>query len=201
MLTVVLTGGMAAGKSTASAHLRQRGVWIIDADAIAGELLGAGGRLVRRVVAAFGESVLAEDGSINRPALAAQVFADGAARRRLEKLTHPPIREEIARQRDAARASGAKLVVQDIPLFVESGGRTSGAWGTVDVVLTVYAPEALRLSRAVQDRGMALAEAQARLDSQASESERQAGADIVLDGSGTPDQLAHQLDAWLETLS
>jgi dephospho-CoA kinase len=144
--------------------------------------------------------VIAADGSVDRAALAGLVFADDGARRRLEAILHPRIRAEMERQRAYAARRGEPLAVQDIPLFVESGGRTGPFGGAADVVLVVSAPEELRFRRAVQGRGMAPHDVRARLAAQASEAERLASADIVLDGSGPAEHLAAQLDAWLAVL-
>jgi dephospho-CoA kinase len=195
--TVILTGGLAAGKSTAAAHLRSRGVRVIDADAIGHRLLIPPSPVIAQVAEAFGPGVIASDGSVNRRALATVVFADDAARHRLEAITHPPIRRAMWAERAEAARAGERIVVLDIPLFTESGGR-AGPWGpTVDEVLTVSAPEAVRLARAVEGRGMAPADARNRLAAQASDREREAAADIVLDGSAGPENLAAQLDRWL----
>ncbi|MDR1426632.1 MAG: dephospho-CoA kinase, partial [Bifidobacteriaceae bacterium] len=182
MLTAVVTGGLASGKSTATAHLRGRGATLIDADAIAHDLLIPPSDAIAEVVAAFGSAVATSDGTVDRKALAGIVFGDPDARLRLEAILHPRIRAAMAAAREAARARGAQLVVEDIPLFVESGGREGPMSAGIDVVLTICAPEPLRRRRAVQGRGMDPGDVRGRLAAQASDAEREAEADIVLDG-------------------
>ncbi|MDR0945886.1 MAG: dephospho-CoA kinase [Bifidobacteriaceae bacterium] len=137
-----------------------------------------------------GDAGAGPEWELDRAALAAIVFSDRAARLRLEAITHPLIRAAGDQIEASARAAGAAACVHDIPLFVETGAR--GDW---DLVVTVSAPEELRLRRAVTGRGWSEQDARGRLAAQATDAEREAVADIVLDGAGTVAALEAQVDA------
>ncbi|WP_409330609.1 dephospho-CoA kinase [Trujillonella humicola] len=193
MLRIGLTGGIGSGKSTVSRLLAERGAVVVDADAIAREVVEPGTPGLAAVVAAFGEGVLAPDGALDRPALGAIVFADPGARERLNAIVHPLVRERAAELASAVPADG--VVVHDIPLLVESG---QGRAGAHDLVLVVETDLHTRLERLVQ-RGMTEADARARISVQATDEQRRAVADVVLDNSGTPGELAAQVDRfWTE---
>jgi dephospho-CoA kinase len=191
VLRIGLTGGIGSGKSTVSALLAARGAVIVDADRIAREVVEPGTPGLARIVEAFGEGVLAPDGSLDRAALAAVVFAEPEARRQLDGIVHPLVR---ARAAELARAAPPDaVVVNDVPLLVETGQAYS-----YDLVLVVQADPATRVSRLVQ-RGLTAEDARARMEAQASDEERRAIADVVLDNSGTPEDLAEQVDRfWTE---
>lgn len=192
MLNVGLTGGIAAGKSAVARMLVDRGAVLIDADAIARAVVAPGTPGLEAVVAAFGPGILGPDGSLDRPALGALVFADAAAREELNSIVHPLVRAEAARLRAAAPADA--VIVQDIPLLVETGQGKD-----FDVVLVVAAPLAERLRRMVQDRGMAEADALARIAAQATDEQRAALADAVINNSGTLEQLHQRVNEIWET--
>jgi dephospho-CoA kinase len=181
-----LTGGIGSGKSTVSALLAARGAVIVDADRIAREVVEPGTPGLAAVVDAFGPGVLTADGSLDRPALAGIVFADPAARRTLDAIVHPLVRARAA-ELEAVAPSGA-VVVHDVPLLVESGQASS-----YDLVLVVQADPETRVARLVQ-RGLTADDARARIAAQATDEQRRAVADVVLDNSGTPEQLAAQVD-------
>jgi len=189
VLRVGLTGGIGAGKSAVAARLAARGAAVVDADAVAREVVAPGTAGLAEVAAAFGPVVLAADGSLDRPALGRIVFADPAARRRLEAITHPRIGARTAELAAAAEAAGTAVLVHDVPLLVESGLQ-----GTYDVVLVVEAPLDVRLAR-LAGRGLPAAEARARIASQA-DSQRRAVATYVVNNAGS---LA-ELDARVEGL-
>jgi dephospho-CoA kinase len=191
VLRIGLTGGIGSGKSTVSALLAARGAVIVDADRIAREVVEPGTPGLARVAETFGEQVLAADGSLDRAALAAVVFADPEARRQLDGIVHPLVR---ARASDlAAAAPPDAVVVNDVPLLVETGQASS-----YDLVLVVEADPETRVSRLVQ-RGLTAEDARARMEAQASDGQRRAVADVVLDNSGTPEELAEQVDRfWAE---
>ncbi|PZM96085.1 MAG: dephospho-CoA kinase, partial [Actinobacteria bacterium] len=194
MLKVGLTGGIGAGKSAVAARLAANGATIIDADRIAREVVAPGTDGLREIVAAFGSDVLAPDGSLDRPALAALVFADPAARRRLESITHPRIRARS--EQLAAAAAPDAIVVHDVPLLVESGTAP-----TYHLVIVVEAAEATRIARLTRDRGMTRAQALARIEAQASDAQRRAAADVLLRNDGTLAELTAAVDAlWRERL-
>lgn len=186
---VGLTGGIGAGKSVAARGLAGRGAIVIDADLLAREVVAPGTEGLRQVVGAFGAGVLAGDGALDRAALGARVFADEAARRRLEGIIHPRVRartEELV-----AAAPPDAVIVNDVPLLVEGGLAP-----LYHLVLVVRAPEVTRVVRLVQDRGMTEAEARIRIHAQTTDERRRAAADVVLDNDGPLDDL----DTWLDRL-
>ena len=182
MLKVALTGGIAAGKSLVARTLVECGASLIDADALAREVVEPGTGGLAAVVDAFGPQVLAADGTLDRPALAAIVFGSEEKRNSLNSIIHPLVRARAAELAAVVPEDG--ILVQDIPLLVETGQA-----GNFDFVLVVEAPVEERLARMVRDRGMDPAAAQARIDAQATAAERAAVADTVLENTGTPDEL------------
>jgi dephospho-CoA kinase len=191
MLRIGLTGGIGSGKSTVAALLAARGAVVVDADRIAREVVEPGTPGLAAVVGAFGPGVLAGDGSLDRAALAAIVFADPEARARLDGIVHPLVR---ARAREVIdRAAPDAVVVQDVPLLVETGQA-----GAHDLVLVVETDLETRVARLLQ-RGLSEEDARARIAAQATDEQRRAVADVVLDNSGGPEALADQVDRfWAE---
>ena len=190
-MRIGLTGGIGSGKSTVSALLAARGAVVIDADRIAREVVEPGTPGLAAVVEAFGADVLTADGSLDRPALAAIVFGDPEARKRLDGIVHPLVRARAAEL--AAAAPEDSVVVHDVPLLVETGQA-----GSYDLVLVVEAHPETRVSRLVR-RGLAAEDARARMAAQATDEQRRAVADVVLDNSGTEGELAAQVDRfWTE---
>ena len=191
MLRIGLTGGIGSGKSTVAGLLAARGARIVDADRIAREVVEPGTPGLEAVVAAFGQEVLTPEGALDRPALAAVVFADPDARRRLDGIVHPLVRARAAEL--VAAAPPDAVVVQDVPLLVETGQA-----GSYDLVLVVEADLDTRVRRLV-GRGLVEEDARARIAAQASDEQRRAVADVVLDNSGTPEELAAQVErVWAE---
>lgn len=194
MLNVGLTGGIAAGKSAVAVRLVELGAVLIDADVIAREVVEPGTEGLAAIVGAFGPDVLDAGGRLDRPRLGRIVFADSPARERLNAIVHPLVRAEAARIRDraaAAETAGRPVVlVQDIPLLVETGQA-----GSFDVVVTVQAPHAERIRRMVQDRGMDAEDAAARIAAQATDEERAAVSDVVLENAGTTAELLAAVDS------
>jgi len=191
VLRIGLTGGIGSGESTVSRLLERRGAVIVDADAIAREVVAPGTPGLAAVVEAFGGGVVAPDGSLDRPALAAIVFADSAARARLDAIVHPLVRARATEL--AAGAPPDAVVVHDVPLLVETGQA-----GGYDLVLVVEADPETRVARLVQ-RGLTAEDARSRMTAQASDEQRRAVADVVLDNSGTPEELEAQVDRfWTE---
>ncbi|MGA7203092.1 MAG: dephospho-CoA kinase [Specibacter sp.] len=194
MLSIGLTGGIASGKSLLSARFRELGAVVIDADQLAREVVAPGTSGLADVVAAFGADVLLPDGSLDRPALGAVVFADADKRAVLNAIVHPLVRAAAAALEDDA-GPGA-IVVQDIPLLVETG---QGA--AFHLVVVVEAPAELRLARMTANRGMSLADAQARMAAQAGDDARHAAADVVIDNTGAPGEALAAVDRlWHERL-
>lgn len=190
MQRIGLTGGIAAGKSVAARRLRELGAVVIDSDELARDAVAPGSAGLDAVVAQFGDGVLAEDGTLDRPALASIVFADAEARRRLDGIVHPVVRR-LAAEREAAAAvvDHGAVVVHDIPLLVETGQADS-----FHVLVVVHAPAVLRVERLVRLRGMTREDAERRVAAQAGDDERLAVADVVLDGTGSDDDLRAQVD-------
>jgi len=194
VLRIGLTGGIGSGKSTVSAQLAARGAVVVDADRIAREVVEPGTPGLAAVVDAFGADVLAADGSLDRAALAAVVFADPDARRRLDGIVHPLVRARATEL--AAAAPADAVVVHDVPLLVETGQASS-----YDLVLVVRADEEIRVARLVQ-RGLTAEDARARMAAQATDDQRRAVADVVLDNSGTPDELTAQVERfWVDRVA
>ena len=185
-MRVGLTGGIASGKSTVAAVLRDLGAVVIDADQLAREVVEPGTPGLARVVEAFGPGVLADDGSLDRPALGAIVFADPERRAALEAILHPLIRARSAELEEAA-GPGA-MVVHDIPLLVETGQQDR-----FDAVVVVDVPEDEQVRRMVTDRGWTEEDARARIAAQASRDERRAAATYLVENTGTRDDLRHRV--------
>jgi dephospho-CoA kinase len=191
VVRIGLTGGIGSGKSTVSVLLAEHGAVVVDADRIAREVLEPGTAGLAAVVDAFGDGILAAGGSLDRAALAAVVFADPEARARLDAIVHPLVRARAAEL--AAAVPDGSVVVHDVPLLVETGQA-----GSYDLVLVVEAELGIRVERLLR-RGLSEEDARARVAAQATDEQRRAVADVVLDNSGTPEQLAAQVDRfWAE---
>ncbi len=184
---VGLTGGVASGKSTVSAILVELGAVLIDADALAREVVAKGTAGLDAVVAEFGTGLLGPDGELDRSAMGALVFSDVGARRRLEAIVHPLVFERIVELESQAPADA--LVVHDIPLLAESGRAD-----TFDSVIVVHAPAELQISRMMGDRGWTREEAESRIAAQASAEERLALAAHVIDNTGSLEDLRRQVE-------
>lgn len=199
MLVIGLTGGMGAGKSTVARLLAQHGAHVVDADAVAREVVEPGRPALAAIAEEFGDDVLTEDGALDRAAMAGIVFADQARLRALESITHPAIRARIdevlrAHEQAGAEAGEARVVVLDHPLLVESGLAAE-----LEVVVVVTAPEELRVERLAEGRGIDPDDARARMRAQASDEQRTAAATHVVHNDGDEQQLADRVDRlWRE---
>jgi dephospho-CoA kinase len=189
---VGLTGGLGAGKSTVASLLAEQGAVIIDADAIAREVVRAGTPGFDAVVARFGRDAVGADGELDRTRLAEIVFADDRARDDLNGIVHPLVAQRSAEL--MAEVPGGAVVVYDVPLLVESG-----LAGGFDVVVVVEADLATRLGR-LEERGLSVAEAKARIATQATDQQRRAVADELLRNDGSKDELADQVRALWQRL-
>ena len=195
---VGLTGGIGAGKSTVAAILAELGARVIDADRIGHEVYRPGSEGFARVVEAFGPGVVGADGAIDRRTLGARVFADPAARARLNALVHPLIAGEVGRRIAAARAEGF-----DGPLVVEAAVLLEAGWRPlVDRVWVVSTGREHAIARIVAARGLTREEVERRLDAQLSDAERRRQADLVIENDGPPAALQAAVeDAWRTLVS
>jgi len=196
MILVGLTGGIGSGKSTVSAALAAHGAVIIDADQITRELQAPGQPLLGELAARFGSEILTSDGALDRPALAAIAFSNAEALADLNKIVHPAVGREIAR-RMAAAAHTEQIVVMDIPLLTENPR------GGLQGIIVVDVPVETQVDRLVRFRGFTETDARARIAQQATREARLATATVVVDNSGSLDDLAPQIErvwAWLSSL-
>lgn len=187
-MKVGLTGGVASGKSLVSAILAELGAVIIDADVLAREVVAPGTSGYAEVVTAFGPTVVAADGQLDRAALGTIVFADPERRRVLESIIHPRVRARAA-EIEATAPPGA-VIVHDIPLLAETG-----QGGGFDAVVVVDVPTEVQLDRMTRLRGMSRADAEARIAAQADREARRAIATHVIDNTGTVAQLRAAVQA------
>ncbi len=191
MIRIGLTGGIGAGKSTVAATFAECGGIIVDGDVIAREVVQPGTEGLAKLVETFGEDILLPDGSLDRPALAAKAFADDEQRAKLNAIVHPLVgrrREEII-----AAVPDDAVVVEDIPLLVETGMAP-----TFPLVVVVYADAEVRVKRLVEIRGMSEQDARARIAAQATDEQRAAIADVLLDNSGTQQEIVDKARALWE---
>ena len=187
MFRIGLTGGIGSGKSTVSARLAAHGATVIDYDLLAREAVELGTPALAAIAERFGDDVIAADGTLDRTALGAVVFCDDAARADLEAITHPAI-WDLAIAREATVPDDA-VVVHDHPLLVEVGMAAF-----CDLVVVVDVPEDVQVERLVTMRGMTEADARARIAAQSSREERAAVADVVLDNTGSIEDLEARVD-------
>lgn len=194
MLRVGLTGGIGSGKSTAATRLRELGAVVIDADAVAREIVEPGMPSLSAIARRFGPQVLTPSGALDRAALAAIVFPDPAALADLEAITHPAIWARTAELFAAVPPAG--IGVHDMPLLVEKQ-----MTGEYHLVLAVLTAEDVRIDRLTRHRGIPAADARARIAAQADDAARRAAADVLLDNNGHPQALVAAIDTlWRERL-
>lgn len=189
---------MGSGKSTVAAMLAERGAVVVDADAIARQVVSPDGPAYEAVVERFGPGVVAADERIDRPALAKMVFADPGALADLNQITHPVIAEVVG-QRLAAEAGTDHVVILDVPLLVE----TERAKARCAAIVVVDCPEDLAVRRLVEQRAMVEADVRSRMAAQATRDQRLALADYVIDNSGSLGGLVAEVDrcwGWIEAL-
>lgn len=187
-MRIALTGGIGSGKSTVARLLAERGAWVVDADAIAREIVEPGEPALREIVESFGTQILLPDGRLDRPRLAEIVFADPEKLARLNAITHPRIAERSAEL--IADAPSGAVVVYDMPLLVEQGASTLQGW---DAIIVVDAPDGVRRRR-LEDRGLSAQEAGRRMSAQATREQRLAVASNVIDNSGDLEALERGVD-------
>jgi dephospho-CoA kinase len=184
MLRIGLTGGIGAGKSTVSATFSECGGIVVDGDVIAREVVEPGTEGLKALVEAFGEDILLPDGALNRPALAAKAFVDDEKRALLNGIVHPLVGQR--RMEIIESVPDDAVVVEDIPLLVETGMAPM-----FPLVVVVTAPVETRVERLIK-RGMDEADARTRISAQAPEEQRRAIADVLLDNSGSQDELVEK---------
>jgi dephospho-CoA kinase len=195
---VALTGGIASGKSTVGKRLVDLGAFLIDADVLAREVVEPGTAGLAEIAHTFGSSVISDDGSLNRPALGAIIFADAHKREQLNAITHPAIwkraHELVA---EAKEADPAAIVVYDVPLLAEAKGDRDMVF---DLVVVVDADIQTRIDRMVGLRGMSRDEAESRLRAQATDEDRLKLADVVIDANSTIDRTLEQVATLWQSL-
>jgi len=192
MYLIALTGGIASGKSVVAERLASHGAVVVDADVLARKVVEPGTPGLARIAEEFGPSVIAADGTLDRPALGAIVFTDPEKRATLNAITHPEVGRLGNELFEAAAAADPFAVgVYDVPLLVEAVHERPRKY---DLVVVVHADSETRLKRMVELRGMTREEAIHRLNSQASDTERLAIADVVIDSNGTLERTLEQAD-------
>ena len=189
MVIVALTGGIGSGKSTVAELLAGRGAVLVDADAIAREVVEPDRPALAALVERFGSGILAGDGTLDRAALARVAFADDESRAALEGVTHPAINDEFTRRLRDAPADA--IVICDVPLLVESTSARSRGY---ELVIVVEAPRDVRLQR-LEARGVPRDDAERRMAAQASDEDRRKLATYVIDNGGDLAALEAQVDA------
>ncbi len=190
MKLIGLTGGIGSGKTTVANVLARHGGAIVDADVAAREVVSPGMPALAEILEAFGPEVITPEGTLDRPALAAIVFKDEAARRRLNAIVHPRVRERMFQQLEALRAQTQppRFAVLVVPLLFESGHD----WG-VDTIWLVAVPEDVQLSRLMRRDGLGAEEAMARIRAQMPLSEKLRLADRVIENTGDPSEVEKEV--------
>lgn len=199
MFLIAVTGGIASGKSVVASRLAEHGAVHIDADELARRVVEPGAPALAEIAEHFGDGVINPDGSLDRAALGSIIFANPEARDTLNGITHPAIKALARSLMDEAEAADPNaVVVYDVPLFVEA--RINEVYD-FDLVVVVHANVETRLERLVTLRGLTLDEAKHRLNSQASDTERIAVADVIIDANGTLEYTLEQTDRLWERIA
>lgn len=188
MRVIGLTGGIASGKSTVAGILAKLGAAIVDADQLAREVVVPGEAAYQAIVAEFGAGILHPDGTINRLALGKLVFADPAARRRLERITHPAIARRAEERLAALKEAGTPVIVYMAPLLIEAG-----ATSRVDEIWVVYADRETQVARLMARDGISRTEALQRLAAQMPMEEKRTYGKVVIDNRGAPEETERQV--------
>ena len=198
-----LSGGIGSGKSTVSLLLDELGATIVDADAIVHELQAAGQPMLKEIAAVFGDQVIAEDGSLDRPALGGIVFRDVQLLRQLEQIVQPPVIAEMMNRAKRAVDAGESMVVMDIPLLFEGQktGRGSAAVMNYDATVCVWVTSEIQLKRTMSRDGCDQGEAERRIAAQLPIDEKREMADHVIDNSGSPEITRQQVKGLYTTLT
>lgn len=189
-----LTGGIACGKSTISAYLKEFGLPVIDADECSRAVVEKGSIGLEKLTEIFGSKILENDGTLNRKALGQIVFLDSEQLSLLNSVMEPLIREEISRRLN--QENNADLVVLDAPLLIEQHYDK-----ICDFIMTIDVSKKIQLERLIERDNLSEDEAKSRIESQLSSRERNGFADVVIDSSGTVEQTRKQVIKWLETIN
>ena len=189
-----LTGGIACGKSTISAYLKEFGLPVIDADECSRAVVEKGSIGLEKLTGIFGNKILENDGTLNRKALGQIVFSDSEQLSLLNSVMEPLIREEISRRLN--QENNADLVVLDAPLLIEQHYDK-----ICDFIMTIDVPKKIQLERLIERDKLSEDEAKSRIESQLSSRERYGFADVVIDSSGTVEQTRKQVIKWLKTIN
>ncbi|PWV99450.1 dephospho-CoA kinase [Paenibacillus cellulosilyticus] len=189
-MRIGLTGGIACGKSTVSAMLTELGAHVVDADRVAREVVLPGEPALQAIVEKFGQAVLSEDGTLNRPALGSIVFGQADRLRELEAITHPAIRKRMRAQMEQAESLEADpIVVADIPLLYETEQQSS-----YEGVIVVYVPHEVQRDRLMKRNSLAVEEAERRIGLQMDIERKRSMANWVIDNSGTLEETRKQVE-------
>lgn len=203
MLELGLTGGIGSGKSTVAQLLVDKGAVLIDADQIVRDLQKPGAQVFLAMVERWGDDIVAEDGTLDRAAVANIVFSDEAELTAINEIVHPSVATEIARMLKEL-ADTDHVVINDIPLLVRKDGESDRPeYKRLQGIIVVDVPTETAVDRLVEFRGFDRDDAESRVASQATREQRKALADFVVDNSGPVDGLRPQIDAcwdWIETL-
>jgi len=195
MLVIGLTGGIATGKSTVSNLLKAAHIPIVDADIIARQIVEPGMSGLAKIQATIGDEVLLPDGTLDRKKLGSIIFNDEVKRKKLNKIVHPAVRKAMLWQVLGYWIRGYKYCVVDVPLLIEGG-----LWKWVGLVVVVYCSDSLQLQRLMQRDGSTREEATSRLSSQLPISQKVPYADIVIDNSGSKQELEGRVNNLIQTL-
>ncbi|HMM81879.1 MAG TPA: dephospho-CoA kinase [Terrimesophilobacter sp.] len=199
MYLIGLTGGIASGKSVVASRLAEHGAVHIDADVLARDVVEPGQPALAEIEKNFGSGVVGADGQLDRAALASVIFADPERRAVLNAITHPAVKARARKLMDAAAAENPNaVIVYDVPLLIEA---RVDAEHEFDLIVVVNASTQTRLSRLMELRGLSRSEAVHRLNSQVSDTERLAIADVVIDTNGSLEETLRQADALWENVS
>jgi len=190
-----LTGGIATGKSTVTAMLRERGIPVIDADQIAREVVEPGKPAYEAIVRHFGRDILLEDGQIDRKKLGEVVFSDEAERQKLNAIVHPEVRRVMRQEAEAAEANGAQIVFMDIPLLYESKLQY-----LVEKIVVVYAPSDMQLARMMERDELDEEQAKKRLRAQFPIDQKKLEADFLIDNSQSREETQRQVEELLTVI-
>ncbi|TCD54599.1 dephospho-CoA kinase [Alloscardovia theropitheci] len=202
-MRIGITGGIAAGKSTVSKHLISRGYNVIDYDQLAREIVLPHSPIVKQIEEEFGSHSVNEDGTVNRLWLAHNVFTDDNKRHHINDIMHPAVYAlAVQKERDIITQNpDARMIFHDIPLLIETLDIAKKNGFVFDHIMTIEADDDIRIQRMIETRGMAKAEARARIDAQLTREQREATADVVIDSNlNVKDMLSivdNTLENWL----